>query len=210
VTDKPHRPPAPKTRGLRIHWAGLYDALNRLHFLGREDEFREATAELAGIAAGERVLDVGCGTGNLTMAVAARALPDGEVHGIDAAPRMVRRAERKATERRLAIRYQVGLIERIPYDDEAFDVVVSSLMLHHLPRDLKLAGVAEIARVLRPGGRFLAVDVDPPLVRNLDAVSRAMEGRGFTGMRRGRTGFRTMLIPIHYLGGERPAATAGE
>jgi ubiquinone/menaquinone biosynthesis C-methylase UbiE len=114
---------------------------------------------------------------------------------------MIRVAERKAAERQIDVRYQVGLIEEIPFPDCQFDVVVSSLMLHHLPRDLKRRGVAEISRVLRPDGRFVAVDVDPLLMRNLRTVVEDMQANGFAQIRRGRTPFRTMLWRIHYVSG---------
>ncbi|UCC73977.1 MAG: class I SAM-dependent methyltransferase [Gemmatimonadota bacterium] len=205
MTKKPHRVSAPATRGVRIRWPRLYDAMSRLHFLGREDQFRGRTVDLAAIRRGHTVLDVGCGTGNLTMAVKVRAGTDSEVYGIDAAPEMIDEAERKAAQKQLDIRYRVGLIEDIPFPDGGFDVVLSSLMLHHLPSDLKRQGIAEISRVLKPGGRFVAVDVDPPLLRNLRTVAEAMEANGFSEIRRGRTAFRTMFIPIHYLSG-----TAGE
>jgi ubiquinone/menaquinone biosynthesis C-methylase UbiE len=133
------------------------------------------------------------------MAAKRRAGADGEVHGIDAAPEMIQEAQRKAADKGLDIHYQVGLIEDIPLPDGRFDIVLSSLMLHHLPKDLKRRGIAEIARVLKPGGRFVAVDIDPPLVGNLRTVTEAMETNGFKEMRRGRTGFRTLFIPMHYL-----------
>jgi demethylmenaquinone methyltransferase/2-methoxy-6-polyprenyl-1,4-benzoquinol methylase/phosphoethanolamine N-methyltransferase len=175
--------------------------VNRIHFLGREERFREWTVDLAEIEPGQTVLDVGCGTGNLTMAAKVRVGADGEVHGIDAAPEMIQEAERKAADKDLDIHYQVGLIEDIPLPDGRFDVVLSSLMLHHLPKDLKRRGIAEIARVLKPGGRFVAVDIDPALMGNLRTVTEAMEANGFVEMRRGRTGFRTLFIPMHYLSG---------
>ncbi len=201
MIKKSKRAAAPRTKGVLIRWARAYDVLNRLHFLGKESQFREWTIELAGIARGQAVLDVGCGTGNLTMAAKEPAGPDGEVVGIDGAPQMIAEAERKALEKQLNIYYQVGLIEDIPFPDEKFDVVLSSLMLHHLPKDLKRRGIAETARVLKPGGRFVAVDVDPPLMGNLKTVVEAMEVNGFTEMRRGKVGFRTLWIPIHFLRG---------
>jgi demethylmenaquinone methyltransferase/2-methoxy-6-polyprenyl-1,4-benzoquinol methylase/phosphoethanolamine N-methyltransferase len=197
------REAAPATKGVRIRWPRWYDALNRLHFLGREDQFREKTVEIAGIECGQSVLDVGCGTGNLTMAAKARAGAEGEVHGNDAAPEMIRQAERKAAEVQLDIRYKTALIEDIPYPDHTFNVVLSSLMLHHLPRDLKRKGIAEISRVLKPSGRFFAVDVDPPLMGNLRTVEEAMEANGFIDIRRDKMKFRTLWIPIHYLPGTR-------
>ncbi|NIM49033.1 MAG: methyltransferase domain-containing protein [Gemmatimonadales bacterium] len=199
MTKNPHRVTAPATRGIRIRWARCYDAMNRLNFLGREGRFRERTVDLAAIARGETVLDVGCGTGNLTMAAKVRAGADGTVWGIDAAPEMIQEAERKAAEKQLDVRYQVALIEDIPFPDGEFDVVLSSLMLHHLPRDLKRQGVAEISRVLKPGGRFVAVDVDPPLLGNLRTVAEAMEANGLIEIQRGKTNFRTTFLPIHYL-----------
>lgn len=175
--------------------------MNRFLFLGREHHFREMTVDLAAITGGHIVLDVGCGTGNLTMAAKVRTGTDGEVFGIDAAPEMIQKAERKAAEKQLDICYQVGLIEDIPFPDNKFDAVVSSLMLHHLPKDLKLLGIAEISRVLKPGGRFVAVDVDPPLAGNLRLVAEAMRANDFSEIRRGRTDFRTMFLLIHYVGG---------
>jgi ubiquinone/menaquinone biosynthesis C-methylase UbiE len=175
--------------------------MNRLLFLGRERQFRERTVDLASIIRGHAVLDVGCGTGNLTMAAKVRAGTDGEIYGIDAAPEMIQIAEGKASEKQLDIHYQVGLIEDIPFPEGKFDIVVSSLMLHHLPKDLKRQGIAEISRVLKHGGRFVAVDVDPPLVGNLRIVVEAMRTNGFTEIGQGKTAFRTMFLPIHYVSG---------
>ncbi|MDY7029933.1 MAG: class I SAM-dependent methyltransferase [Spirochaetota bacterium] len=191
----------PTTRGILIRWPSWYDVMNRFLFLGRERQFRERTIDLAAITRGHTVLDVGCGTGNLTMAAKVRTGIDGEVFGIDPSPEMIQEAERKAAEDQLDISYRVGLIEDIPYPDGKFDVVVSSLMLHHLPKDLKRQGIAEISRVLKPGGRFVAVDIDPPLVGNLRIVEEAMRTNGFAGIRRGRTTFRVMFLLIHYVGG---------
>lgn len=198
--DRPS-PTAPATRGIRIRWPRVYDALNRVHFLGKEQLWREKTLDLVSISPGESVLDVGCGTGNLTLAAKRRTGDDGMVYGVDAAPEMVGESQRKAAAQGLEIGFQVGLIEKLEFSDDRFDVVLSSLMLHHLPKDLKTRAVAEIARVLKPGGRFLAVDVDPWLMRNLQTVEEAMRVEGFIEIQRGRTGFRTLWIPIHYLGG---------
>ncbi len=195
----------PTTRGVTIRWASRYDAMNRWAFWGRERQFREWTADLGAISPGDAVLDVGCGTGNLALAARDQAGTDGDVRGIDAAPEMIQEAERKAAARQVDVRFQVGLIEEIPFPAGTFDVVLSSLMLHHLPRDLKRQGIAEVSRVLKPRGRFVAVDIDPLLMRNLRTVEEAVRANGFTEIRRGRTRFRTMLWRIHYLTG-----TAGE
>jgi ubiquinone/menaquinone biosynthesis C-methylase UbiE len=188
-----------------IRWASWYDTMNRFAFLGKEDRFRKWTVDLAAIMPGHIVLDVGCGTGNLTMAAKDRAGADGEVYGIDASPEMVQEAERKAAERRLDAHYRIGLIEDIPFADRTFDVVLSSLMLHHLPRDLKRQGIAEVSRVLKPGGRFVAVDLDTLFMVNLRIVEEAMRANGFVEMRQGKTPFRTVVFRIRYLSG-----TAGQ
>ena len=117
------------------------------------------TVELAGIRPGQSVLDVGCGTGSLTLAARAAVGASGQVSGIDPSPEMIDVARKKATKARSAVDFREGVIEAIPFPDASFDVVLSSLMLHHLPHDLKRKGFEEIARVLKPGGVFLAVDM---------------------------------------------------
>jgi demethylmenaquinone methyltransferase/2-methoxy-6-polyprenyl-1,4-benzoquinol methylase/phosphoethanolamine N-methyltransferase len=179
----------------------LYDVMGWVHFLGRERRFREWTVRLAGVRPGDAVLDVGCGTGNLAMAAKARAGAEGDVRGIDGAPEMVEVARRKAAAAKLGVEYEVAVVENMPFADATFDIVLSSLMLHHLPGDLKRQGIAEIARVLKPGGRLVAVDLDLRVLKNLGIVEEAMKAEGFTEIHRGETPFRTLLIRIHYLAG---------
>ena len=150
---------APHTQGKVIHWARFYDLVTALMSFGQSGRVRKATVDLAGIGAGERVLDVGCGTGTLTLMAGTRAGPSGEVHGIDASPEMIEVASGKAAKKRVEVGFQVALIEQLPFPDGHFDVVLSSLMLHHLPDDLKRKGFQEVRRVLKPGGRLLAIDL---------------------------------------------------
>ena len=146
---------APKTAGRVIHWARWYDLFGRLISFGRDKAIREKLIELAAPAPGEKVLDVGCGTGTLALALKSR-VGTGEVHGIDASPEMIEVAREKVAKAGSDIDFQVALIEAIPFPDASFDLVTSSLMLHHLPDDLKRTGLDEIRRVLKPGGRFVA------------------------------------------------------
>jgi len=152
---------APRTRGAVMNWqAPFYDFGCALVGLGQR--FRAQTLRHAALQTGERVLDVGCGTGVLTCLAAAAVGPQGRAVGIDPAARMIAVAQRKATQTHSPAEFHVGVIERLPFADASFDVVLSSLMLHHLPPELKRAGLAEVYRVLRPGGRLVVVDLDHP------------------------------------------------
>jgi demethylmenaquinone methyltransferase/2-methoxy-6-polyprenyl-1,4-benzoquinol methylase/phosphoethanolamine N-methyltransferase len=142
-----------------IRWARFYDLGTWLLTFGREPGIRKMTIELAEIKKGERVLDVGCGTGTLTIAAMRQTAPTGEVHGIDPSAEMIGVARQKAAKAGVDARFHTAVMEKLPFPDGHFDLVLSSLMLHHLPADVKRAGFAELNRVLKPGGRFLAVDI---------------------------------------------------
>jgi demethylmenaquinone methyltransferase/2-methoxy-6-polyprenyl-1,4-benzoquinol methylase/phosphoethanolamine N-methyltransferase len=145
------------TAGSVIHWARLYDLGNRLFGLG--DGRHRRSLDLAGVQRGERVLDIGCGPGTLAILAAKRSGPEGEVQGIDPSEEMIDLAQKKSAKAGVHARFQTGVAERLPFPDSSFDVVLSSLMLHHLPDDVKSQALREVARVLKPGGRLLAVDM---------------------------------------------------
>jgi ubiquinone/menaquinone biosynthesis C-methylase UbiE len=115
----------------------------------------------AAIAGGEEVLDVGCGTGTLAVA-AARAAPDVRVTGLDADPSILARARKKAAAAGLEIGFDEGMSIALPYGDASFDLVLSTLLFHHLPDDAKRQTAAELVRVLRPGGRLVVGDLGRP------------------------------------------------
>lgn len=151
-------PTLPPTEGRLIRWARLYDIGVNLLFSRWAAALRRRTVELAGIAPGERILDVGCGPGRLAILAKSLSGPAGEVCGIDPAPEMIALARRNATRAGVDAHFEVGMIEALPYPDGSFDVVLSTLMLHHLPDQAKRRGFAEVRRVLRPAGRLVAVD----------------------------------------------------
>jgi ubiquinone/menaquinone biosynthesis C-methylase UbiE len=126
---------------------------------GHVNELRKETLEVAALKAGESVLDVGCGTGQLTRKAATEVGAGSRVAGIDASPEMIETARKKAARTAPEIDFRVAPVEKLPFGDAEFDVVLSSLMLHHLPDDLKAQGLTEVRRVLKPDGRLIAVDI---------------------------------------------------
>ena len=149
---------APRTRGLVLHWVARYDLLAWLLTHGRERELREAIIRLATLKAGDDVLDIGCGTGTLAIAATRHVGPTGAVTGVDASPAMIARATRKARKDRACATFEVGVAENLPFPDRRFDIVFSTLMLHHLPRKTREHCAREIKRVLKADGRVVAVD----------------------------------------------------
>jgi ubiquinone/menaquinone biosynthesis C-methylase UbiE len=141
-----------------VHWAARYDLLIKLVTLGREGSMRERMLDLARVARGEFVLDIGCGTGTLAIAAKKRVGNSGTVDGIDGSPEMIERARKKAKRAQSAVVFRTAMAESLPFETSRFDVVLSTVMLHHLPRAVRAQAVQEARRVLKPGGRLLIVD----------------------------------------------------
>ena len=166
----------PQTTGATIHWASQYDFHTGLLGLGTNGRNSRMVIDLAQIRPGDKVLDVGCGTGSLTLTAQSHAGPGGKVVGIDAAPEMIEVARKKASRSGLEVVFEVGLIEKLDFPDATFDVVISRLAIHHLPDDLKHRGFAEILRVLKPGGHLFIADFKSPANPILKHITSALVG----------------------------------
>jgi len=157
------------TRGLILDTGWRYDLMEWFFdlflFRGKLRELRQRTADLAHIQLGEKVLDVGCGTGTLAIQVQQRVGASGRIFGIDPGAQQIARARVKAAQRNLPIKFRVGVIERLDFLNQTFDVVLSTIMMHHLSDTLKRQGLDEIYRVLKPGGRLVIADFKRPQER---------------------------------------------
>src|SRR5258708_29798967 len=154
------------TRGLILNSGWRYDLMewfmDTFLFRGKLRELRQRTANLAHLRGGETVLDVGCGVGTLAIEAQQHVGATGHMFGIDPGAHQIARACYKAARRKLPIDFQIGVIEHLPFPDQTFDAVLSTIMMHHLGDGLKRQGLAEIARVLKPGGRLVIADFKRP------------------------------------------------
>ena len=173
---------AKETKGLILNQGWRYDLMvwfiDTFVFRGQVRELRQRTATLARMQPGETVLDVGCGTGTLAIEVARRVGRAGRVAGVDPGTQQIARAHAKAARRHVSIEFQIGVIEHLAFPDQTFDVVLSTLMMHHLPASLKRQGLAEIARVLKPGGRLVIADFTRKQERQSQAARFHAGGSG--------------------------------
>ena len=180
----------PPTTGTLIHWAKRYDFVVQFMAFGQARRLRRKSIDAAQIKPGECILDVGCGTGDLTLLAKAQAGSTGQIYGIDAAPEMIDVARSKAARAKAEVDFRVAVIERLPFPAESFDVVLSSLMMHHLPADLKPQALAELRRVVKPGGRLLIVDFKGQLEKQ--GVAALVKNAGFARIETGNLWFNTI------------------
>lgn len=150
----------------------FYDPVVR--FTTRENAFKKALIEQSGIEAGTRVLDLACGTGTLTVLIKT-ASPEAEVIGLDGDPKILKLARKKARAGNFDIQFDAGMSFDMPYRNESFDRVVSSLFFHHLTRENKLKTFKEVKRVLKQGGEFHLADWGLPANRLMKFSSRLIQ-----------------------------------
>lgn len=141
--------------------ASRYDALNSVMTAGLHHRWRERAADRAELSPGESALDVCCGTGDLAFELARRVAPGGHVVGCDFSEPMLDLAREKARERAAAgVRFEWADALTLPYDAGRFDAVTVGFGVRNLA-DLE-RGLAEMARVLRPGGRMVVLEITRP------------------------------------------------
>ncbi len=140
----------------------------------REKLFKKALVEHARIRANHRVLDLACGTGTLTILL-KEAVPEAEIIGVDGDPKILKLAKEKARKGDFEIRFDEGMSFDLPYADESFDRVVSSLFFHHLTREKKLETLREVKRILKSGGELHVADWGLPANSAMKFSSRFIQ-----------------------------------
>ncbi len=151
----------------------------------RELDLKRRLIAQARIESGQRVLDLGCGTATLTILL-KQTHPAAEVVGLDGDPKILTIAEAKVAKAGVDLTLDQGLAYDMPYPDQSFDRVVSSLVIHHLTTANKRRAFTEIYRVLQPGGELHVLDFGRPhnlytalvslLIRRLEAAADIVQG----------------------------------
>jgi ubiquinone/menaquinone biosynthesis C-methylase UbiE len=150
-SEKPYLPAAG-----RDIFLPFYDLITKI--IGG-DKARRVLLNQAHLRSGDRVLDIGCGTGTLAVLLKQRS-PDIQVFGLDPDPKALARAAHKAQKKSLEVAFDQGFADALPYPTASFDTVVSSFMFHHLETEVKEKMLREVRRVLKPGGRFHLLDFE--------------------------------------------------
>jgi ubiquinone/menaquinone biosynthesis C-methylase UbiE len=193
-----------------------YEPFAAVFFGGRRRRVFTQLAAASGAHPGDRVLDVGCGSGYFTRVMAEAVAPGGIAQGVDPSGEAI--AQAKSLTHLANCTFSDGVAEALAAPDGSYDVVVSSLTIHHLPEALRPQAIGEIFRVLRPGGSVLVADSRPPATRigrrlmrrhspamannPVDLIEKMVLDAGFEQLRSGD------LRPwIHYVQALKPAGS---
>jgi ubiquinone/menaquinone biosynthesis C-methylase UbiE len=179
VSEKPQGNEDEAMKSAMEKMVPTYDSYMKKITFGREGILRDTTVSLAGVKPGDSVLEIGCGTGTLTLAAKRRAGPSGKAFGIDVIPGMIEYSQRKAEQAGEEATFQLGSIDNIPFPANHFDVVMCSFMIFHMSDTTRRKGIAEIHRVLKPQGRLLVMDLALPARALPRAIARMLMGGMF-------------------------------
>jgi ubiquinone/menaquinone biosynthesis C-methylase UbiE len=200
-----------KQQGQMGGYARCYDLIMTLMTFGKEKKLRQDTIKLARINPGDNVLEIGCGTGSLTLAAKEQAGLSGVVTGIDIAPEMVAQARRKATRIGADVSFQEGSIADIPFPDNHFDVVMCSFMIFHMPDEVRKKGFPDIYRVLKPGGHLFILDAaisdkqktrHPDWMQDVRNLAPVLKENAFTEIEMEKTPFTFMGAEFWFVRGK--------
>ncbi len=189
---------------LRYRWlTPLYDPFIRQ--IMHEQTFKTQLIGQLKLASGMHLLDIGCGTGTLDLMI-KQANPQVEVCGLDGDPQVLELAREKAVRMGVKIELGLGMAYALPYPDEYFDRVISTLMMHHLTSENKERTLHEVFRVLKPGGALHVVDFGPPrnvyarfstmVMKRLEPVGENVNGQLYRYIQ--SAGFATVTETSHF------------
>jgi demethylmenaquinone methyltransferase/2-methoxy-6-polyprenyl-1,4-benzoquinol methylase len=150
----------PQVRAMFDRIASFYDVMNSVMTAGLHHRWRARAADLARVGPGGRVLDVATGTGDLAVELRRRVGPEGEVVGTDFSEEMLARARQKAAAGGLDIAFEWGNALELPYATDRFDAATAGFGARNFS-DLD-RGLAEMTRVVRPGGRVVVLEITTP------------------------------------------------
>ncbi len=166
--------PEPDVAALFDSIAPVYDRMNTIMTAGLDGRWRRAAVKAAHLAPGDSVVDIACGTGKLTAALASVVGPLGRAVGVDLAPVMLDEA-RRAWGDMVQIEFRSGNALALPLEDASFEAATISFGLRNLASFE--AGFREMARVVRPGGRVVCLELSVPRPRVLGRVYEAIFNR---------------------------------
>ncbi|MEQ7050039.1 class I SAM-dependent methyltransferase [Paenibacillaceae sp. P-4] len=145
---------------MKFHWlTPIYDPV--LKWGMKENKFKTHLVQQGNVKPAQRILDLACGTGTLTLML-KQTQGEAEIVGLDADPEILAIAKNKAVQNKVDIEFQQGMSTDLPFPDAHLDHVFSSLFFHHLTLDMKRRTIEELHRTLRPGGTINIIDFDKP------------------------------------------------